>query len=279
MSVPEKDRQKKERETLQEKDYIYERKQKDPFPLWLWITILVGIIALLWIGGSRLVQQVEQKVETSPFLRVTNRKMSLFLWQNTEHMRSHTKRKTGYMPGFYSDRRVTPKVETADRFVSAPPEVIFLYQTWERLLSQYVFPRPISTPEFQEFLRDDEQWQPENWSEAPEEYKYLVQELNILEIENLQTLPEETLPKEVRNAFIGWKNYFREGSRINRQVITVEGIRKFLEEYPNYSRNYWRNIYPNYLESLLNKNVDPTTTVPDHELTSFLRAAYYNYTH
>jgi hypothetical protein len=139
--------------------------------------------------------------------------------------------------------------------------------------------------EFMEFLNYAEEWLPKNWPASSQEYKQWIEGMQALEgdnarafqMENLQSLSPSELPNVVRKAFIGWKNHFREGDLIDELEITVSEMEEFLKKYPNYSRSYWRNIYPNYLESLQQKESRPSSKIPDQELTRFLKMAFFNY--
>ncbi|MCE5317775.1 MAG: hypothetical protein LLG04_10540, partial [Parachlamydia sp.] len=66
---------------LQEKDFIQDSLSSNPFPFWLWLVLLAIIASLFWGGSSWLSQQINREVAASPFLQVTNRQFSLFLWQ------------------------------------------------------------------------------------------------------------------------------------------------------------------------------------------------------
>jgi len=262
---------------LQEKDFIQETKNSSALPPWLFIAIVLGILCAIWAIGNWVATEMAVKVEESPFLHVTNRQMSLFLWQNPEYMRAHANTKTGYLPGFNSGGNVNPKLESIDEYVSAPPELLFRYHTWYRFLETYVMPRNISPLEFKEFLESSPEWLPEHWAKAPDEYKQFVQNFDQVKESNLQELGESVLPKQVRNAFFGWKNYYREGDLINRQKPTVGEMREFISHYPNYARNYWRNLYPEYLKITASESIDPKRIIPEAEFPSFLRVAYFNW--
>jgi hypothetical protein len=267
----------KEETPLDEKDFIQEIKGKNPLPIWGFTLIVFAIFTLLWAGGVLLFQQRQAKVQENPFLKVTNRELSLFLWQNPEFMRIHNASKTGYLPGFHSTDRVNPKLESVNDFAVAPPEVLFQYHTWKRLLGNYIFKRPISMEEFKEFLSSDPEWIPENWPEAPSEYDQFVKEMELLKVKDLQTLSLDILPLEVRQAFLGWKNYYREGDLINKPPPKTGEIQVFLKQYPNFSRPNWRNVYPEYLISIQNVSANEEESLSNEELTSFLRAAFYNF--
>ena len=91
-----------------------------------------------------------------------------------------------------------------------PPETLFLYHTWDRLLGAICFRRPISAEEFAAFLKDAEEWHPKNWADAPAAYAALVES-------DFTDDLQDRLPLQVRQAFVGWRNYFKEGEEINRR--------------------------------------------------------------
>ncbi len=230
----------KKRGELDEKDFIQESKTRPPLSYWLIILVIIGIIALMMFGISKWTPS-ERPVK--PFLQVTNREFSLFLWQNPEYMRSNYKDKTGYLPGF---SLTTIKPEMADEYIAAPPEVLFLYHAWKRLVGNDSFPRIITEAEFKEFLASDQQWQSKDHNDP-----------------------------FVKQAFIGWKNFHREGDLINQMSYTYADAKKLIETHPGYACSHWRNIYPNYLKSL--PTADPFSKIPNEEIPSFLRVALYNY--
>jgi hypothetical protein len=261
---------------LKEENFVHEKNAKCRLP-WIWILLSVAGLMCMWKSGDWFALQIDQKVNENPFLQVTNRQMSLFLWQNPEKMRAHIKTKIGYLPGFQAAPKLTPKPGHAEDYVAAPPEVLFLYHTWNHLISSYVFPKPIPLNEFFEFLNYDEEWLPDYWKEASLEYQKLIINLESRPIENLQELSELVLPKVVRQAFWGWKNYVKEGEAINSIKPTVRGMRHFLDLYPNYSRSYWCNLFPNYLASFSQEKLQEDDVISDKDLVPFLRVAYYNY--
>jgi hypothetical protein len=252
------------------------------------ISFTLFFLLLLLVGGAiQIIQRGRQQIERSqPFLEVTNRDMSLFLWQFPGFMRVHVKQKTGYMPGFRYVESQTVDPAQADSFVVAPPDVLFLYHTWKRLLSHYFIPRSIPAKEFIEFLKKDSQWDPANWSQTTSEYIHFVVTLpNYDPKEDLSTLSENILPIVVRKAFQGWKNYYKEGDQINSVHPTQEGIKNFLKKYPHYNRNYWVGIGEvegvsiggfNYLLDLINPSDFPTELIPENQMSGFLKVAYYN---
>jgi hypothetical protein len=265
------------KQKLEEKDFIQEVKGKNPMPVWLFVAIVVAIFSVLWVAGNWYFQKIETKIQESPFLQVTNREMSLFLWQNPEYMRIHSPSKTGYLPGFNSVGSVNPKLEALETYVSVSPEVLFKYHTWNRLLGKYVIPRPINPKEFREFLVSAPEWDPKNWPNAPQEYRQLISELDLMQVPNMQTLTETAFPNSVRNAFLGWKNYYREGDLINQIKPKVKEMKEFIDRYPNFARNYWRNLYPDYQKSLLDASANPEAIISSEEISPFLRVSFYNY--
>ncbi len=106
---------------------------------------------------------------------------------------------------------------------------------------------------------------------SPEGYVKLIGSRDYIKIENLQTLQENVLPLVVRQAFLGWKNYFIEGSKINDLKPTFSQIQEFLNQYPHYARQYWRNIQEanqqkvaglSYLNAFVYKTFIPDAVVP-----------------
>ena len=254
---------------LSEKNFIHEVKPSGGWKVWLWLGLIAAVFIALVFSSKWVLDYTDEKIRKSPFLQVTNREFSLFLWQNPEFMRSNRKKKSGYLSGFHTHPKVTPVPEQADHWVSAPPDILFLYHAWNRLLSEDSFSRPVSTTEFLEFLDDAKEWQPEHWKEAPEGYVELVSSLTYLDRTDIHV----QLPDPALRAFIGWKNYFKEGRGINNSEYTVSQIETFLKKHPNYAPNYWRSLYPDYLRSLDRSSVE---TVPSNEIPSFLKVALYN---
>ncbi|KAF3361757.1 Uncharacterized protein PHSC3_001707 [Chlamydiales bacterium STE3] len=261
---------------ISDNELINDSLSQNPLPAWLWFALIAALAALLWGGGSWLFVKKQELVKDSPFLQVTNRDFSLFLWQNPEYMRANVTSKTGYLPGFEYMERITIVPGKAEEFISAPPDVLFLYHVWNRLLSKEFSFRKITVGEFKDFLEYCKEWSPKNWLNAPEDYKDLVQNLP----NERETRIVKGVPEEVQKAFIGWKNYFKEGDRINLTRPTYNGMRQFLNKFPHYARNYWQNIVKNgrplYLESLNQEN-KTAAEIPENELTGFLKAAYFNF--
>jgi len=275
MVIPPKD-------PLHEKDFIHEPDGKYPFWLWLFLSAIAA--SLLW-GSLSWFQGIETKVvKDSPFLQVSNRQMSLFLWQFPEYMRINRPDKSVYLPGFDYQNKVAIIPGFADETVKAPPEILFLYHTWQRLIGKTYFPRPISVKEFEEFINYAEEWKPRNWPAAPKEYADFLNEFpTVANVENLQNLNVKQLPLEVRMAFQGWKNFFKEGDAILGMTPTHEQVARFLEASPKYGRNYWRNIVsdtkPKYLESFFNHDAAAkgSDVIPKDQLSDFMKVALYNY--
>lgn len=265
---------------LPEKDFIQDNQSKNNLPYWLWGILFTLLVALIWGTGSWYTQKMTREVEANPFLQVTNREMSIFLWQFPEHMRVNVSSgRAGYLPGFQYLEKLSLEPNMADLTVVAPPELLFLYHTWHRLLSPEFILRPIPLSEFKEFLLYAVEWQPKNWPNAPADYTSFADAL--LTNTKPEGLVEITLPKDVMQAFQGWKNFFKEGEAINKTAPTYEQMSDFLKVAPNYARNFWRNIiaehYPNYLKTLTSGKYDAAAKIPDNELSPFLKFAFYNY--
>jgi hypothetical protein len=261
---------------LSEKDFIQDNLRKNPFPAWFWLFVVAAVACIAWGLGSFYRFDINSQTSVAPFLQVTNRQMSLFLWQFPSEMRAHIgSGKSSYLPGFQYVDKVSIEPGFADVYVEAPPELLFLYHTWDRLISNDFSTRPIPPVEFQEFLSYCEEWQPANWPKAPEGYVELVKELKNTQEKDLQVLSRAALPMVVRQAFQGWKNYMKEGSAINALNPSFEEMSGFLERYPNYARNFWRNIYPEYLKSYVDEAREGV--VGQDELEPFLKVAFYNY--
>lgn len=262
---------------LSEKDFINEGYSKNPFPLWLWLFLLTIGIALLWGISNWYTDKVNIVFKESPFLQVTNRDISLFLWQNPEYMRINAKEKANYLPAFQYLDKVTIDLAYADHYAVAPPDLLFRYHTWKRLIKDEFVETPIPLKDFRDFISYAQEWDPAYWPAAPKEYISLVEGLPRSQVQDLSTLPLTTLPLDVRIAFQGWENYFKAGEAVNTMQVTQQQLQDFLNGHPHYARNYWQNILPNYLKSLgagtkLNRDV-----VSSGEMASFLKVALYNY--
>lgn len=266
---------------LSEKDFINEGYAKNPLPLWLWFALLAIFACLVWGFTSWFQGLMEKDIKFKPFLEVTNREMSLFLWQNPSFMRSHSKTKTGYLTGFKYGDKDTLELSNTEDFVVAPPDLLFLYHTWKRLVGADYIARPIPRGEFVEFLNIVEEWQPKYWVKAPKPYIEFVESLSTSNIKDLQAISTTVFPIVVRQAFQGWKNYFREGESINQFQPTYADVQAFLADHPYYARNYWRNIQAmagqHDLEILTLGKFEAADTIPSDQVPPFLKVALFNF--
>ena len=257
---------------LEDDQLIHEEFSKNPRPIFIWLILLgvlfVGIFAVQW----GLKAYLQERICESAFNRVTNREILPFLWQNPRFMRAHVQKKSGYLPKYQYLDKVTVDPEFADDFVVAPPQILFLYHVWNRQIGDFYIPRSISPEEFREFLDYAEEWQPKYWEEAPEEYVKLVENLS-----NETGDLNERLPLIVKQSFQGWKNYTKEGTEIQNVQPTAEQMSRFLDKYPIFSRNYWKNVaFHKYLQSLAFGELGPQDSVPPAEMSTFLKVAFYN---
>lgn len=262
---------------LQEKDFIQEGYKKNPFPFWFWLFILTIIVALFWGGNSWYYEKIDRIFTKSPFLQVTNRQISLFLWQNPQYMRVNAKNKDAYLTGFQYINNVAPMPEKADEYVAAPPEVLFLYHTWDRLVKEETTIRPIPVGLFRRFLQHSQEWLPQYWSQASREYSLFINQLPALGDDELLSLKE--IPKVVQIAFQGWRNYYIDAEEINQVIPSTSQMKAFLQAHPHYARNYWRNIFmastPDYLKSIWDDTAQETLS--KNELKPMLRVAFFNW--
>lgn len=266
-----------------EKNFIHEEYSKNPFPIYLWIFLIAIVACLIWGIYSWYNQTIATEQKKDPFLQVTNRQISLFLWQNPEYMRVNVKDKNGYLPGFKYQGKVGLEADAADQYVIAPPELLFLYHTWDRLIKDEFAQRPIIVGDFQDFLNYEEEWQPKYWPNAPEGYAKLVDSLSSAPDKDAQLVAVSDVPMDVRIAYQGWRNYFKEGDAINKIKATYADMQEFLQAFPHYARNYWRNIASvegnehRYLYTLTLGQFNPLDTIPDKEMPPFLKVAFYNF--
>jgi hypothetical protein len=270
-----------ENKELSEKDFIHEEYSKKPALFWKSLGVVLLASALLWFISFWYTKQMNTFYKESPFLQVSNRQISLFLWQFTDYMRAHVKNKTGYLPGFLYIEKVGLDASTAEDTAVAPPEVLFLYHVWDLLLKPEFSPRPIPQKQFEEFLKETAEWQPEYWPQAPKAYRAWLSNLKKGSDQDLSSTSLDELPQEVRLAFQGWKNYFHEGDAINATEPTYAEMESFLAVHPHYARSYWSNIlndtYPDYLASFNPPNLQPEALIPRNELAPFLKVAFYNF--
>ncbi|MCB1149498.1 MAG: hypothetical protein KDK48_04970 [Chlamydiia bacterium] len=260
---------------IKDDQLINEGFRKNPKPLFKGVLILALLfLAILGIQWG-LKRTLAERVADSPFNRVTNREMAVFLWQNPEFMRVNSKTKSGYLPGFQYLDSVAAEPELAGEFVVAPPEVLFLYHTWKRQIGGYDFRERIEPAQFLKFLEYDPIWTPENWNEAPKRYVEMVSHLSEDSPINMTDLPHAVLPLMVRQAFVGWNNFFHNGNAIRTLQITRKEMQEFLEVYPYYSRPFWQNIVgEQYLRSL--ESGPQAELLPQDELNGFLKQAFFN---
>lgn len=266
------------RPDLPDSSLIPEPSAQGPWPAWIYLALVAIVAALFWGGGNWWMERQQRMHETRPFLQVTNRDFSLFLWDFPEYMRSSVSGKAGYLPGFQYERSIAIEAGKAEEYVQAPPKVLFLYHTWKRLLGETFPKRAIKSGEFRQFLSYLPEWQPENWPGGPASYGELVASLSS---DKERELPLNAIPSNVQRAFMGWKNFVLEGDAINQVKPTYEEMAAFLKLYPGYSRWLWRNIVgkskPEYLISMNSEKTDRKKEIPENELTSFLKVGFYNY--
>ena len=236
--------------SLSEKDFIHESYQENPYPLvtWLFFIIILGVTIL----GVKEWQAsfMEQQYAVRPFLQVSNRNFSIFLWQHPELMRVTVQKKSDYLPGFRAYGRPGIKDDKADDYVIVPPERLHHYHLWNRLIGNQLWSSDLSGERFKQFLVENKEWSSVEWQHS----------------------------KKIQQAFSGWTNYFFEGGQINEIRPTYGEMRRFVEEHPSYSRSYWRNLYPNYLKSISHE-IPESEQVPLKEIPAFLRVALFNANH
>jgi len=253
---------------LDEKNFIQEHGSKF---VWIFLFLFLFIIALLW--GVDVWQKALEKdrLKNSPFYQVTNREFSIFLWQNPQFMRGNANLPEAYLPHFRSRGGIHVIPELADDYVVAPPEILYRYHVWKRLIGDSLSPRPIFQGAFMKFLHENPEWLPKNWKEAPPGYITLVNSLNQMEIVNLQPLSEKELPFETRMAYQGWFNYTREWEKISLFFPSEAQLEVFLQSHPHYTRSYWRNMIPDYL-----LNLEEVKPLEESDFSSFLKIALFN---
>lgn len=270
--------------SLSEADFISSKKQPPSLPVWLWIFLITAVIAIGWGMSGWVERKGQEERQKSPFLEVTNREFSLFLWHFPSFLRGPASAKNGYLDAFEANQPQM-KPEKADLWVTAPPELIFLYHTWNRLLAADPLITSIPSEEFIRFLDEVPEWKPLYWKAAPSEYEEWLKAKKYLTMPELQQATEQELPLVVRQAFQGWKNYMLEGEQINQLKPTVGEAAAFVEKYPHYGRSYWRNLHAvqgqrvagiNYLKSLREPSADPEAPMQEDELAVFFKIAFFN---
>lgn len=259
---------------LSDDQMINESYKKNPYALWMIIGSLFLLIVSLLVGRDWVEEGgVLVDGKKSPFQEVTNREFSTFLWYNPEFMRANVSMKTAYLSGFQYIEKLSVEPEMAENRVNAPPEVLFFYHAWRRLLSQTILVGPIYADEFRSFVDYAEEWQPKYWKGATEQYRALVAERS----EGRDDIRDQ-IPDEVALAFQGWKYFFLEGKRVEQFKPTFAQVGEFIEVFPQYRRSYWKNIVgEQYLQSFNNVRNHPDALVPRKELTGFLKIGLYNY--
>lgn len=238
---------------LKEKDFIHEPKKGEKLPLYIWFLVLILFALFGWIYMNYFRTAPAEK---PPFEQVTNRQMSLFLWQNPEYMRPFHQEETGYLPGFYYDHPGM-KPEKADDYAKAPPELFFRYHLWERLIKQEAVDKPVAREELVRFFQEVSEWAPGNWSEAPEGYGDFKEPI--------------FLPLEPRIAFFAWKTLLLHEDAFNEFHPTKEQYQLFLQDHPHFARNYWQNTYPDYVVS----EGDGEGVIPLSEMPLFLKLSLF----
>jgi hypothetical protein len=224
---------------MDEKDFIQNNASKDPYPLFIYFAFM-----LLLIGGLLFVRSCERSVRqqqqaTYPALQVTNRDFQLFLWQHPHFMRLHVKKKSGYLTAFSPIGRGELDPDLAHKWVRAPPELLYRYHRWKRLIDAVIFPRSWSREEWSAFFADNPAWQ------------------------------EEKEGIKLQQAILGWTNYYLEGDTINEFPIRYAEVLGLVAKYPGFSPDQWQDLNPNY--ELKGVGVVPTGTLP-----SFVRVAIFN---
>lgn len=233
--------------------------------------LFVAVPALLLAFGAKQIFSFQRQLqENNLTLQVTNRNFSLFLWQLPEYMRMNVSMKVGYLPAFQYEGKVGIEEGKAEDYVQAPSEVLFIYHTWERLVGHVLIPRVIDSDEFLQFLEYCPEWHPNQWSHSPSNYRDIIDSIRCPGV-------VKNLPKKVQQAFIGWKNFFLEGDLIDQTHPTYNQIEIFLEQFPQFARNYWINIIEKKRPNYLKFSSSGDDIIPESEISGFLKVAYYNF--
>ncbi len=263
-------------ENFSEKHFI---KEKQICTKSFWLNLfLFALMLLLTVSVYNWQQKkLQENIANDSFLKVTNRDLSLFLWQFPSFMRLHNKSKVAYLEGFHPNF-AGMRPHAPESYATVPPDLLWLYHNWKQLLAPIFIPRKINAIEFEKFLQALPEWLPEAWPNAPVEYKVLVNTQAFQKTSDLQNLSYIDLPLAVRQAFVGWKNFKLEGNAINQYHPSPSQINVFLQKFPQYQRHLWRNIEQidghqiaehTYLSNaaLLEKSI---------KLPVFLKVALYN---
>lgn len=254
---------------------------KDTSPFWIWLVLLGMGVLLLSSLFNWVETEKEKKISHAPFYEVTNRSFSLFLWENPQFMRANVSTKQAYLPGFRYLGSVTGEPEQADQWVQAPPDLLFYYHTWDRLVGKEFSLRSFLGVTFLSFLQGDPMWQPCCWKDAPENYKAIVEEIDK---KYAGTVPEQVvrqLPLPLLQAFQGWNNFMNEGLLIDDFEPTYADLEKFLTKNPHFERSLWKNLLlktsPKYLWTYTYLPYNKEDVVPREEMSSFLLSAIFNF--
>src|SRR6188474_2361637 len=85
---------------LSEKDYIQNGWRLSSLPFWLWIFLMAALVGIVWGTASWYQGLIDKEKKHDPFLEVTNREFSVFLWQFPSFLKTNLPKKSGYLPGF-----------------------------------------------------------------------------------------------------------------------------------------------------------------------------------
>lgn len=269
-------------EELKEEDFIQDEFKQSPNPYLLAIFFLAIITILITAIHTWYAEHQSAYRKTSPFYQVTNRDFSLFLLQNPRFLNQNVSNKEAYLPGLQYLKKLQSNLKDADNLVDAPDQMIFYYQTWNRLIDYPPPPRTIPVGEYKDFLSQYEEWTPVYWRNATRDYEELYRQIqNGTAPQNLATVSKLALPDDAREAFIGWKNAIMEKEELEKFRPTFALLKEFLDKYPNFQRNYWFNILKasdwSYLETISFDKYDPTGNVPEDQIAPFLQIALFNY--
>lgn len=265
---------------ISDADLTKSPKKKDPLVFAIFVAVFAVVVLLFWSGGYWLQTAVPSLMSSSDFYKVTNRQISTFIWQFPSLRRQYQSGTIGYLPGFDYTTRTGIASGQADVQVQAPKKLLYSYHAWNRLVNLKQPKRIVPMLEFYEFLDFNPEWDPVNWKEAPEAYRQLVRRLQFRSINEAEWVQAaESIPEETRVTFMGWKNATLEAPFIDEQKITVGQMQDFLEKYPHYARNYWKNLvakdYPLYLLSVWQEK-EPQEILSGGEVAGFLKQAFWN---
>lgn len=254
-----------------------DRTDPSPNPFLIGIFFVAILVIIVSSIQTWYVEYTAAHQKKSPFYQVTNRDFTLFLRENPNFLNKNISSKEAFLPGVEFIKQVSSNVETADDLINAPDDILFEYWTWNRLIDYPPPKRAIPLDEFQQFLKDYPEWTPIYWRSSPRSYDELYHDILA------GKAPKELsgkLPDDVREAFIGWKNFTVEKEEIEKFDPTFGELKNFLATYPNFRRNYWINIVaasdPNYLETYSFANYTLDDKVPLDQIAPFLQIALFN---